>query len=60
MKAVATVIMNRVNATDGEYSRISQGGSIRNILFQHFITYILQSQLKHCNFIIYFHLLQYS
>ena len=34
MKAVATVIMNRVNASDGEYSRISQGGSIRNIIFQ--------------------------
>ena len=34
MKAVATVIMNRVNVSDGEYSRISQGGSIRNIIFQ--------------------------
>ena len=34
MKAVATVIMNRVNATVGEYSRISNGGSIRNIIFQ--------------------------
>ncbi len=34
MKAVATVIMNRVHATNGEYSRISQGGSVRNILFQ--------------------------
>ena len=34
MKAVASVIMNRVNVSDGEYSRISQGGSIRNIIFQ--------------------------
>ncbi len=34
MKAVASVIMNRVNVPIGEYSRISQGGSIRNILFQ--------------------------
>ena len=34
MKAVATVIMNRVNASVGEYSRVSQGGSIRNIIFQ--------------------------
>ena len=34
MKAVASVIMNRVNAPFGEYSRISQGGNIRNILFQ--------------------------
>lgn len=34
MKAVATVIMNRVQAVEGEYSRVSQGGSIRNIIFQ--------------------------
>ena len=34
MKAVASVIMNRVNVPRGEYSRISQGGSIRNIIFQ--------------------------
>ncbi|MCI9039905.1 MAG: cell wall hydrolase [Clostridia bacterium] len=34
MKAVATVIMNRVNVSTGEYARISQGGSIRNIIFQ--------------------------
>ncbi|MNL62415.1 Cell Wall Hydrolase [compost metagenome] len=34
MRAVATVIMNRVNSATGEYSRISQGGSIRNILYQ--------------------------
>ena len=34
MKAVASVIMNRVNAAEGEYARVSQGGSIRNILFQ--------------------------
>lgn len=34
MKAVASVIMNRVNVPVGEYSRISQNGNIRNILFQ--------------------------
>ena len=34
MKAVASVIMNRVNVSDGEYARISQGGNIRNIIFQ--------------------------
>lgn len=34
MKAVATVIMNRVNVSDGEYARVSQGGNIRNIIFQ--------------------------
>lgn len=34
MKAVASVIMNRVNVSEGEYARISQGGSIRNIIFQ--------------------------
>ena len=33
-KAVATVITNRVNATEGEYSRISQGGNVRNIIYQ--------------------------
>lgn len=32
MKAVASVIMNRVNVPNGEYARISQGGNIRNIL----------------------------
>ena len=34
MKAVATVVMNRVNAPNGEYSRISNGGNIRNVIFQ--------------------------
>ena len=34
MRAVASVIMNRVNVSDGEYARISQGGSIRNIIYQ--------------------------
>ena len=34
MKAVATTVMNRVYATEGEYSRVSQGGNIRNIIFQ--------------------------
>ena len=34
MRAVASVVMNRVNASEGEYARISQGGSIRNIIYQ--------------------------
>ena len=34
MKAVASVIMNRVNVQSGEYFRISQGGNIRNIIYQ--------------------------
>lgn len=34
MKAVASVIMNRVQVPYGEYFRISQGGNIRNIIFQ--------------------------
>ena len=34
MKAVASVVMNRVNAEVGEYARIAQGGNIRNIIFQ--------------------------
>lgn len=34
MRAVASVIMNRVNVAVGEYSRILQGGSIRNIIYQ--------------------------
>lgn len=34
MRAVASIVMNRVNVAVGEYARISQGGSIRNIIFQ--------------------------
>ena len=34
MRAVASVVMNRVNAPGGEYARVSMGGSIRNIIFQ--------------------------
>lgn len=34
MKAVATSILNRVNASDGEYARVSQGGNLKNIIFQ--------------------------
>lgn len=34
MKAVATVIMNRAEATIGEFSRISKGGNVRNIIEQ--------------------------
>ncbi len=33
MRAVASVVMNRVRAPGGEYARIGQG-SIRNIIFQ--------------------------
>ena len=33
MKAVASVVMNRVRSTGGEYARVGQG-SIRNIIFQ--------------------------
>jgi len=32
MKAVASVVMNRVRASVGEYSRL--GGSLRNVIFQ--------------------------
>ena len=34
MRAVATVVMNRVYVPVGEYFRVSQGGNIRNIIFQ--------------------------
>jgi N-acetylmuramoyl-L-alanine amidase len=34
MKAVGTVIMNRVRVPDGEYARVSQDGNVRNVLFQ--------------------------
>ncbi len=34
MKAVASVIMNRVYASDGEFSRVSKGGNVRNIILQ--------------------------
>ena len=34
MRAVASVSMNRVNVATGEYARISEGGSIRNIILQ--------------------------
>ena len=33
MRAVASVVMNRVRATEGEYARLGQG-SIRNIIYQ--------------------------
>ena len=33
MRAVASVVMNRVNATTGEYARVGQG-ILRNIIFQ--------------------------
>ena len=34
MRAVATVIMNRVTINAGEFGRVSNGGSLRNIVFQ--------------------------
>ena len=34
MQAVASTIMNRVNALEGEYGRVSDGGSMNNIVFQ--------------------------
>ena len=34
MRAVASVVMNRVNAYSGEYARISQGGNMHNVVFQ--------------------------
>ena len=34
MRAVATIIMNRANVPYGEFSRVSQGGNVRNILTQ--------------------------
>lgn len=34
MKAVATVIINRVNTSEGEYARVSQGGNVRSIIYQ--------------------------
>jgi len=34
MKAVASVVMNRVRTSVGEYARVSDGGSIRNIIYQ--------------------------
>ena len=34
MQAVASVVMNRVNVPNGEYARVSQGGNLRNIIFQ--------------------------
>lgn len=34
MRAVATVIMNRTNSAEGEFSRVSEGGNVRNIILQ--------------------------
>ena len=34
MRALASVVMNIVNASEGEYARVSQGGSISNIIYQ--------------------------
>lgn len=34
MRAVATTVINRVRIPYGEFARVSQGGNIRNIIFQ--------------------------
>lgn len=34
MQAVATVVMNRANITYGEFSRVNEGGNVRNIILQ--------------------------
>ncbi len=34
MRAVASVIMNRVNAENGEFARVSNGGNVRAIILQ--------------------------
>ena len=34
MAAVASVVMNRAHVQDGEFARVSQGGSVRNIITQ--------------------------
>lgn len=34
MRAVASVVMNRVRATEGEYSRVGRGSNLRNIIYQ--------------------------
>lgn len=34
MKAVATVIMNRATVTEGEFSRINNGGDVRAVITQ--------------------------
>ena len=34
MRGVATVIMNRATIPYGEFSRVSQGGNVRNIILQ--------------------------
>ena len=32
MAAVATVVMNRANATEGEFSRVGNGGDVRAVI----------------------------
>lgn len=44
MKAVASVIMNRVNATGGEYARLGQG-NLYNIVFQPY-QFVCASELE--------------
>ena len=34
MRAVASIVMNRANAENGEFSRVSNGGNVRNIIEQ--------------------------
>jgi N-acetylmuramoyl-L-alanine amidase len=35
MAAVATVVMNRANVTTGEFARVNEGGSVRNVIEQY-------------------------
>ena len=48
MKAVASVVMNRVNVPYGEYARISQDGSIRNIIFHENLIFTLKYHFSFC------------
>ena len=49
MRAVATVVMNRVNVPQGEYFRISQGGNIKNIIMQKNVVRVKHKlYLKNC------------
>lgn len=34
MQAVATVIMNRATATEGEFARVNNGGDVRAVITQ--------------------------
>ena len=48
MMAVATVIMNRADATVGEFARVSQGGNVRNIILQENQFYLPERSRRRC------------